>query len=116
MLAYNNLTNEELFKLMADKDQGVVQYIYDKYSPAIYGIIVQKIRFRKEAEAILIDTFISFFKEQSYSRFSKKSIFITLYNIAFDYIRKGNVFYLSHPAIDIPNVRRSSTNDLLYGN
>ncbi len=108
MLNYNNLTEEALFKLMVDKDPAVLKYIYDKYSPGIYGVILQKTKFRKYTDEILVKTFISFFQAKSYKSFSPNSIFINLYKLASICIKEGNVFYMDHSSADLRYLKVSS--------
>jgi ABC-type Fe3+-siderophore transport system permease subunit len=100
MVNYDNLTKEELFRRVADKDRAVFRYIYDKYSPAIHGIILQKTKCTKDAEEILIQTFVSFFNAQSSNYCRPISVFVVLHNIALNCIRKCNVFYLGHSSAD----------------
>ncbi|MGI8634446.1 MAG: hypothetical protein ACR2KZ_03485, partial [Segetibacter sp.] len=61
MLNYNDLTDEELYRLIADNNLEVVEFVYDKYSPAIYGIILRKVKIRRVADDILTKTFTAFF-------------------------------------------------------
>lgn len=94
MLNYSMLTNEQLFKCIADKDRGVIKFVYDKYSPTIYGIILNEIRIKKEADSILYDTFITCFLQPGNDT-SKTSMFINLRNIAISIIRKERYFTLA---------------------
>jgi hypothetical protein len=93
MVNYCELTNDELTKLIAVKDRGLMSFIYDKYAPAIYGLILRRVQVGKQADDILCKTFIDFFTALN-SQFSFNDAFICLRNIATLYIKKGNVLYL----------------------
>jgi DNA-directed RNA polymerase specialized sigma24 family protein len=108
MLNYNNLTKEELVKLIAGKDPAIVQYIYEKYSPAIYGVILEKTKFRKDADGILVETFVEFFNANFSNSSLQNSIFINLHNTALNCIKKDNVLHLNHPSANISHLRVSS--------
>lgn len=95
MYNYSNLSNKELFKLIANKDIEGINFIYDKYSPAIYALILKKVATRLEADNILYDTFVMGFKGLSSSS-SSTSMFVYLYHIAISYIQKRDVFYMIH--------------------
>ncbi len=101
ILNYNDLTDEELYRLIADKNLEAVEFVYDQYSPAIYGIILQKVKLRKVANDILTKTFMSFFKGQLHLSSSPISIFMSLHNVAYRYIRGGDVLYVSHSSLNI---------------
>jgi hypothetical protein len=96
MYNYSDLSNEELFKLIANKDIEGINFIYDKYSPAIYTLILKKVSTRQEANDILYDTFVTGFKGLSSSSLST-TIFVYFYRIAISYIKKRNVLYMIHP-------------------
>ncbi len=101
MLKYDTLTNEELYKRITDKDKEVMKFVYEKYSAAIYGVILTEVSFRKEADIILYDTFITGFFSQPPSS-STASVFIYLRNIAFGFLRKRKALYISRTPFDIP--------------
>ncbi len=96
MYNYSDMSNKELFKLITDKDIGGIEFIYDKYSPAIYGVILQKVATRQEANDILYDTFVTGIKGLSSSSLST-TIFVYFYHIAISYIKKRKVLYMIHP-------------------
>ncbi len=96
MYNYSDLSNEELFKLIANKNIEGINFIYDKYSPAIYSLITKKVSTRQEANDILYDTFVMGFKGLSSSS-SSTTMFVYLYHIAISYIKKRNVLYMIHP-------------------
>jgi hypothetical protein len=104
MYNYSNLSNKELFKLIAGKDIGGIEFIYDKYSPAIYGVILQKVATRQEADNILSETFVTCFKGQS-SPLSFTTMFVYLYNIAIGAIKKRDVLYMVPPEDNIHSLK-----------
>ena len=87
-------------RLLAEKDRSVAEFIYDKYSPAIYGLILQKIKFKKVAEKILLDTFVSFLKGDFSKYPFPNNIYTILYNITNSYIKKSRVLYVSNSSTD----------------
>ncbi len=102
MLNYNDLTDEELYRLIADNNLEVVEFVYDKYSPAIYGIILQKVKLRRVADDILTKTFIAFFKGPlQLSSSPPVSIFMRLHNAACKYIKARDVLHVSHSSLNI---------------
>jgi hypothetical protein len=94
MVDYCELTDAEMTALMAVKDKGLIGFIYDKYAPAIYGLILQKIRYKPTADDMLCKSFFDFCEISSSSTFSFKSIFMRLHNIASGYIKKGSMLFL----------------------
>ncbi len=92
MLNYNSLTVSELSKLLSIQDTGVIKFIYDKYSPAIYGVILQRVNSTNEADAILYTTFVTFIKGK-YKASSTQSVFMYLYNIATTFIKNRSILY-----------------------
>ncbi len=101
MLNYNDLTDEELYRLIADKNQEAFEFVYDKYSPAIYGIILPKVKLTKLANDILTKTFIAFFKGQLHFSSYPISIFMSLHNGADKYIKGRGVLHVSHSSFNI---------------
>lgn len=102
MLNYNGLSEQELLERIAANDRGAANYIYDKYSSAIYGLILQKIKHTEACEEILVTTFVSFFQKKSKkSGFITNSIFIDLYKIARRGIKNCNALYVSHRSLNI---------------
>ena len=96
MTDYSDLREEELYRLIAEKDMNVVEYVYDKYSPAIFGLILQKIKSKEVAKKILVDTFVSFIKSNFSKSPVKNLIFTNLHNIARSFIKKRDVLYVSY--------------------
>jgi RNA polymerase sigma-70 factor (ECF subfamily) len=110
MSNYSNCTNEELFELMASKDEEAIKFIYDKYAPAIYGIILRKVKIRKEAHDILYRTFTKCFKDTFDPRFSTTSMFMYCHNIALSFIKKRNMLYIIRSAVTLPSPALLSVN------
>jgi hypothetical protein len=80
-----------------------MKFVYEKYSAAIYGVILTEVSFRKEADIILYDTFITcFFAQPPRPSSSNTSMFIYLRNIAYGFLRKRKVLYISRTPFDIP--------------
>lgn len=95
MTDYNTLTNAELFEGLANKDKGVIKFVYDKYSPCIYSIILINVKSTSEADDVLFDTFISLYKSEDLHLPQAKSVFIYLRNLTFSTIKKRKVFSIN---------------------
>ena len=71
----------ELAVLMEEKDQESMAYFYDKYAPAVYGIICRIIKEKHMAEDCLAATFIQAWDQVADFRNSGISLFNWLLNI-----------------------------------
>ena len=110
MVNYGILTNEELFKLIARKDRGVFEFIYDKYAAAVYGTIVREIKLTKHADDILLQTFTDCFNLK-FPFNAYTTIFRYLQNTSLDYIKKRKSFSVINPPLTIPFSKMSSVKD-----
>lgn len=93
MVDYKELTREELYKMIATKNKGVIHFIYNKYAPAIYGLILKKVPEREVADDILFKTFMLCIKTQPNPSQALPGIFIRLHNIASNIMNKRSILY-----------------------
>ena len=94
MINYNNLDCHELVDLIEKKDRNAFLFIYDKYSPGIYGIILSKVQYPTDAEEILRKTFMVFYQNGSAAFCSYKSIFICLYKTVESLLKSKSMMYI----------------------
>lgn len=83
-----------LIEKLQDKDESALALIYDKYSAAIYGVIIRMCRDEDSAQNLLQDTFMTIW-EKSHTYDAKKGRFYTwAYRIAknktLNFLRKTN--------------------------
>ncbi len=64
-----------------DSQRSRLEYIYDQYSPLLYGVILKILADESEAEAILIKSFNLFFSKKITAD-NNKLIFFHLLNVA----------------------------------
>ena len=51
----NNMTDEELVRLVQSRDEAAFTELITRYSPRIWNIIIENSRQRRDAEEILMD-------------------------------------------------------------
>ena len=74
-------TEDELVLLLKNKEQHAFNYLYDNYSPALYGIIYKMVENKELAEDILQDTFIKIWNNFSNYDSIKGRLFTWMLNI-----------------------------------
>ncbi|HYG38160.1 MAG TPA: sigma-70 family RNA polymerase sigma factor [Cytophagales bacterium] len=72
----------ELVNLLKKKDRKALEYLYDNYSSAIYGIIYKIIRVEDLAEEVLQDSFLRFWNKIEDYNPEKGRLFTWMLNIA----------------------------------
>ncbi len=79
----NISTNEEeLVRLLKSKDRKGFALLYDRYSGALYGVILKIVKVEEVAQDVLQDSFVKIWKKiQSYDT-SKGTLFTWILNIA----------------------------------
>lgn len=55
----NTLTDEELIRLVQNRDEAAFAELMSRYSPRIWGVVVANSRQRRDAEEILMDTWMA---------------------------------------------------------
>jgi hypothetical protein len=81
-ISYRDLPDDELTTLATANDKGLISFIYDEYAPAIYGLILRRVKVIHQANEILYRTFVAFFKCLDASPFALKNTFIRLHKIS----------------------------------
>ena len=77
-----NITEEELLHLLATNGKEGMHLLYDKYAPALYGIIHKIVGSDKLAEDILQDSFIKIWSHLTTYDKNKGRLFTWMLNIA----------------------------------
>ena len=76
------MTQEELIPLLLKKDDRSFTLLYDNYSKSLYGVIFTLIKDREEAEDVLQEVFIKFWKNIDSYNESKGRLYTWMLNIA----------------------------------
>jgi RNA polymerase sigma factor (sigma-70 family) len=87
-------TEEELVKLLRERNEVVFGYVYDHYSAALYGMICRIVPEEESAQDILQEAFVKIWNNFSSYDSSKGRLFTWMVNIArnlaIDYTRSKN--------------------------
>jgi RNA polymerase sigma-70 factor (ECF subfamily) len=75
-------SEEELIALLKLNQRQGFDYLYDNYSPAIFGVICKIIKDEEKAEDVMQDVFLKIWKKISAYDPSKGSLFTWMMNIA----------------------------------
>ena len=94
MINYSNLNCHELAGLIEKKDRDAFLFIYDKYAPGIYGIILRKVQHPVDAEEILYQTFLVYYYYGLESFCFHQSIFTCLYNTVENVLKSKSMMYI----------------------
>jgi RNA polymerase sigma factor (sigma-70 family) len=79
----SNLVSESvLLEKLARRDQQAFQWLYDQYSPALYGVVLRIVREEEQAQDLLQDIFVKIWKSLSAYDPSKGRLFTWMLNIA----------------------------------
>ncbi len=74
-------SEEELVHLLKNKDRSAFSYLYDNYSPALFGIIFRMLENRELAEDVLQEAFVKIWNNFSNYDNSKGRLFTWMINI-----------------------------------
>jgi RNA polymerase sigma factor (sigma-70 family) len=80
--SYTKYTEEELVSLLLRQNDQAFSYLYNNYSPALYGIINQIVPDKDIAADVLQDVFINIWKKISFYDENKGRLFTWMLNIA----------------------------------
>lgn len=84
-------SEEQLVNLLKNRDRNVIAYLYDNYSPVLYGIILKTISNETVAEDILQEVFIKIWKNIDSYDAARGRLYTWMINItrnaAIDYLR-----------------------------
>ncbi|MEP6595088.1 MAG: hypothetical protein ABJA71_04035 [Ginsengibacter sp.] len=75
-------TDEELIVMLKEKSVTSISILYDRYAPAIYGVILRKVENVELAETILQQTFIHIWNNPTFDDRFKKHLLLCLIIIA----------------------------------
>jgi RNA polymerase sigma factor (sigma-70 family) len=78
----SSYTEEELIRLLRQKDESAFSYLYDRYAGALLGIISRMVAEEESAEDLLQETFVKIWNHFSSYDSSKGKLFTWLVNIA----------------------------------
>ena len=79
---FSSKDDRQLAVFIGEKNQQCMDYFYDKYSPALYGIIYRVTNDKHVAEECLTATFLKAWNEIAAFRNSGASLFTWLLNLA----------------------------------
>ncbi|QRR01872.1 RNA polymerase sigma factor [Dyadobacter sandarakinus] len=75
-------TEYQLVMLLQSNDRYAFEYLYDHYSPALYGIILRIVKDEEKAADVLQDSFLKIWKNISRFESQKGTLFTWLLNVA----------------------------------
>jgi len=78
----HNLSEDQLVQLLLKQDQRALEYLYDQYSAALYGVIVRIVGSQEIGEEVLQDVIVKVWTKISLYDPSKGRLFTWLLNIA----------------------------------
>ncbi len=78
----NKLSNQEIILLIKQGDVRGLQYLYDHYSPALFGVISRIVQSDHLSEEVLQDTFVKIWSNIDQYDSSKSRLFTWMYQIA----------------------------------
>ena len=78
----HNLSEDQLVQLLLKQDQRALEYLYDQYSAALYGVIVRIVGSQEIGEEVLQDVIVKVWNKISFYDPSKGRLFTWLLNIA----------------------------------
>lgn len=82
MNPYTKYTEQELVSLLLQQHNQAFSYLYDNYSPALFGVINQIVRDKDAAADVLQEVFVNIWKKIGSYDESKGRLFTWMLNIA----------------------------------
>jgi RNA polymerase sigma factor (sigma-70 family) len=76
------IPEEELIRRVQEKDKLAFEYLYDRYSKAIYGVVLRIVRSEQVAGEVLNDAFLRYWERSENYDFSKGRLYTWMVNIA----------------------------------
>jgi RNA polymerase sigma factor (sigma-70 family) len=77
-----SFTEEELVALLREKNKTGLEYLYDHYSRALYGVIIQVVQTEELAEDVMQETFLKIWNNFSMFDDTKGRLYTWIVNIA----------------------------------
>ena len=88
------ISEHQIVEMLHQNDRKVISIIYDKYAPALYGVVLRIVRSEEIAKDVMQDSFLKIWKNGQQYNSSKGTLFTWLLNIArntaIDKIRSAN--------------------------
>lgn len=88
------MSDQLLIKNLQNKDEHALSKLYDKYSPAIYGVIIRMCKNEAQAQNLLQDTFMTVWEKSHQYNPEKGKFYTWAYRIAknkvLNFLRKSN--------------------------
>ena len=83
MKRQSSLVSESvLIEKLTRRDQQAFQWLYDQYSPALYGVVLRIVRDEDQAADLLQDIFVKIWKNLDAYDASKGRLFTWMLNVA----------------------------------
>ncbi len=82
MPRYTTIAENELVVLLQQHDRKGFEYLYERYSAALYGVVLRIVRSEESAEDVIQEAFVKVWKNISSYEKSKGTLFTWLLNVA----------------------------------
>jgi RNA polymerase sigma factor (sigma-70 family) len=76
------IPEEELVRRVQEKDKLAFEYLYDRYSKAIYGVIFRILKSEEATSEVLNDAFLRYWERSEKYDFAKGKLYTWMVNIA----------------------------------
>jgi len=93
-----------IVNLLKDRDQSAFEWLYDNYSPALYGVIFRTLGHKESSEEALTDTFLKIWDSIDQYDAKKGTLFTWMFRIARNQAidkRRSRNFKAGHKSADI---------------
>lgn len=91
------LTEDELVELLRQRSEDGFNQLYERYAPALYGVVNRIVKSEEAAQDVIQDAFVKIWKSFSNYDKSKGTLFTWILNVArntaIDYTRSKHVKY-----------------------
>lgn len=78
----STFTENELVTLLKKNNREAFEYLYDRYSPALYGIILKIVKDDEKAADVMQDAFLKIWKNMESYNSDKGSLFTWILNVS----------------------------------
>ncbi len=114
MIVNNLYKEEELVSLITQKDKQAFSYLYDKYAPPLYTVVLQIVREEELANEVLQKVFADIMNDIEVYDAAKESFFTWQFkiarNLAIDLVKSRNNSQIKTPDAIIPNMLHKVNN------
>lgn len=76
------IEESELVRRVRERDKLAFEYLYDRYSKALYGVVLRIVRSEEVASEVLNDAFLRYWERSENYDFSKGRLYTWMVNIA----------------------------------